>query len=73
MKQTYIAKLYHVTYSNEYRLIDWGYLTAEHDPRRTAWAMFSARRKITSPDRFTVRLSLATPTDLGMTEIPHAS
>ena len=73
MKQAYLAKLYEVPRSGQLQLIDWGYLTAEHDPRRTAWVMFSLRRRIKSSDRFTVRLSLATPTDLGMKELPHAS
>jgi len=73
MKQAYIAKLYEVSRSGQRELIDWGYLAAEDDPRRTAWVMFSMRRRIKSSDRFQLRLAIATPTDLGMTEIPHAS
>lgn len=73
MKQAYLAKLYEVPRSGRPKLIDWGYLNAEHDPRRTAWVMFSLRRRIRSSDRFQLKLLIATPADLGMTEIPHAS
>jgi len=69
MKQTYIAKLYDTPKKGKPKLIDWGYLSAEHDPRRTAWVMFSMRRRIKSSDKFQLRLSVATPADLGMTII----
>ena len=69
MKQFYLAKLYNVPRQGEPKLIDWGYLSAERDPRRTAWVMFSLRRRIKRSDKLQLRLSVASPADLGMTII----